>query len=57
MKKGGWVIGSENYTTLVNKDGVEEAGRKSWEQKRATSYFRSGSGSTYGAKDGSCSVM
>jgi hypothetical protein len=42
MKKGGWIIGSENQTVLVNKDGEEEASRKSWEQKRQASLFRSG---------------
>jgi len=29
MKKGGWEIGNENATTIVNKDGEEEAERLS----------------------------
>jgi len=44
MKKGGWNIGSENVTVLTNKDGEEEANRKSKEEKRQGSLFRSGHG-------------
>ena len=44
MKKGGWNIGTENITTLTNKEGEEEANRKSKEEKRQGSIYRSGHG-------------
>ena len=42
FKKGGWVIGGENETRLVNKEGEEEANRATHEEKRVTSAHRSG---------------
>ena len=55
MKKGGWAIGGENITSLVNKDGEEEANRKTFEKKRQSSLFRSGYGDPQDAK--SCAIM
>lgn len=57
MKKGGWVIGEESATTLVNKDGGEEARRENKEERRLT-----GSIGTYGAgasaaRDKNCVLM
>ena len=61
MKKGGWNISGENTTTLTNKDGEEEANRRSWEQKRQASLYRSGtfgSSGTYDPQDNkSCAIM
>lgn len=42
FKKGGWVIGSINETILNNKDGEEEANRKSHEEKRESSSHQIG---------------
>ena len=41
-KEGGWVIGAQNLTTLNNKEGEQEAERKSWEEKRQSSLHQSG---------------
>lgn len=60
MKKGGWIIGSENVTTVVNKDGEEEANRRSWEQKRQGSLYRSGTFGSSGYQadsNKSCAIM
>jgi lamin B len=62
MKKGGWMIGSENKTVLVNKEGEEEACRTTREEHRQSSSFLSGSGtlrsgSQAGAADKSCRIM
>jgi lamin B len=60
MKKGGWVIGGENTTVLTNKDGEEEASRRSWEQKRLRSTLSSGMFSTSYQQDPnskSCAIM
>ena len=62
MKKGGWNISGENVTKLQNKDGEEEANRRSWEQKRQASLYRSGtfgsSASSYDPQDSkSCAIM
>jgi len=57
MKKGGWNIGSENVTTLLNKEGIEEAKRESHEETRDTSLHRVG---TYGRRPDdskSCAIM
>jgi hypothetical protein len=57
MKKGGWNIGSENVTTLANKEGIEEAKRESHEETRDTSLHRLG---TYGRRSDdskSCAIM
>lgn len=32
-KEGGWVIGAQNLTTLNNKEGEQEAERKSWRKR------------------------
>merc|ERR1719412_683461 len=42
MKKGGWAVGSQNKTVLVNKDGAEEATRTSREERRQTGSYRRG---------------
>lgn len=58
MKKGGWVIGGENVTSLTNKDGEEVASRKSWEQKRHASLHRSGTfGYEQDPNSKSCAIM
>ena len=40
MKKGGWTIGEENATVLVNKAGEEEATRLSKKEKAITGSIR-----------------
>lgn len=60
MKKGGWVIGGENTTTLTNKDNEAESTRKSWETKRHAGLHRSGifgSSSTTDDQSKSCAIM
>ena len=54
MKKGGWVIGSENQTILTNKDGTQEACRESREEKRQVGRYRRG---IRGQEDKSCAIM
>lgn len=61
MKKGGWFIGSENVTMMTNKEGDEEAVRKSWEERRKVGTYRSGTVSQlFGHSDQdskSCAIM
>ena len=57
MKKGGWVIGPQNKTVLVNKDGAEEACRLSREQRRQLGTYRRGTGFLRGQDDKSCAIM
>jgi lamin B len=55
MKKGGWAIGSQNKTVLINKDGNEEACRVSREERRRVT--RRGIRSIRGQEDKSCAIM
>jgi hypothetical protein len=60
MKKGSWMIGAENKTVLVNKEGEEEACRISREEHALSGSYLSGSGtlrSGTAAVDKSCLVM
>lgn len=61
MKKGGWNIGGENVISLVNKEGEEEANRRSYEQIKKGSLYRSGVyGSSYEQETShskSCAIM
>jgi hypothetical protein len=60
MKKGGWKIGTESKTVLVNKEGEEEACRITREERSTSSSYSSGSGvlrSEPGAADKSCFIM
>jgi len=58
MKKGGWVVGSQNKTVLVNKDGNEEAVRLSREERRQVGTYRRGVGTVrQGQEDKSCAIM
>ena len=57
MKKGGWVIGSQNKTVLTNKEGVEEAVRLSREERRQVGTYRRGSGSVRSHDEKSCAIM
>lgn len=56
MKKGGWAVGSQNKTVLVNKDGAEEATRTSREERRQTGSYRRGTLSQ-GENNKSCSIQ
>jgi len=56
MKKGGWAVGSQNKTVLVNKDGAEEATRMSREERRQTGSYRRGTLSQ-GENNKSCSIQ
>merc|ERR1719322_173929 len=57
MKKGGWVIGSQNKTVLTNKEGVEEAVRLSREERRQVGTYRRGTGSVRSQDEKSCAIM
>jgi len=57
MKKGGWVIGSQNKTVLTNKEGVEEAVRLSREERRQVGTYRRGIGSVRSQDEKSCAIM
>ena len=58
MKKGGWAVGTQNKTVLVNKDGNEEAVRLSREERRQIGTYRRGVGSVRpGQEDKSCAIM
>jgi hypothetical protein len=58
MKKGGWVVGTQNKTVLVNKDGNEEAVRLSREERRQIGTYRRGTGSVQRRQeDKSCAIM
>merc|ERR1719414_217989 len=57
MKKGGWVIGSQNKTVLTNKEGVEEAVRLSREERRQVGTYRRGTGSVRSHDEKSCAIM
>ena len=58
MKKGGWAVGTQNKTVLLNKDGTEEAVRLSREERRQVGTYRRGVGSIRrGQDDKSCAIM
>ncbi len=57
MKKGGWVIGEESSTTLVNKDGEEEARRENKEERRLTGSVGSFGAAASPARDKNCILM
>merc|ERR1719412_746449 len=57
MKKGGWVIGPQNETVLVNKDRAEEACRLSREKRRQLGTYRRGAGFIQDQDDKSCAIM
>jgi hypothetical protein len=58
MKKGGWAIGDESATTLVNKDGEEEARRENKEERLLTgSVSAYGTGASAAGREKSCVLM
>jgi len=58
MKKGGWAIGDESATTLVNKDGEEEARRENKEERRLTGTVSAyGAGASPAGRDKNCVLM
>jgi len=57
FKKGGWIIGIENETKLINKDGEDVAVRKSHEEKREVSAKRSYRARSSDDNNKSCAMM
>ena len=62
MKKGGWTVGDENTTTLINKDKDEEANRYSRKEKGVSGSIRAQrAGQLYGQagdpNNQNCAIM
>ena len=57
FKKGGWTIGIENETKLINKDGEDVAVRKSHEERREVSAKRSYRARGADDSNKSCAMM
>lgn len=61
MKRGGWTIGDENTTTLVNKDGEEEATVFSRRGNHLKGTIRQGTSQLYGQRadpeNQNCAIM
>jgi len=57
MKKGGWLIGEESSTFLVNKEGEEEARRENKQERRLSGTISSYGTAASPGRDKNCVVM